>query len=565
MGSHSARHRSARTRATAPEERATALVARLGPTPYTASTDTAQSRHAAMRRPIGRPDLDGSTALPVRPSRPPGSAGGTRGAGSRPPGRPLVNPVGVPLTHSFAGTPATADDAAVGRADIIAEPGSADLDGPADDAPATAGDRRRHAVDETAPWPVTPAATGGPRRAAHRAEETGPWPVTVPRAPAALFTPVTAPHPADVASSDGARIEPATSDPDLSDVGTIVPSASPSPTLVAPWISTRRPADRTRNVPPTRRGGAHSSATTGAWSLGLRAQPMVAALSVTAVGAGAVLAATAISDHQQVPRLTATHAPVQDGALSLTLASAHPTARPHVADPRSVLTAAQPTVAASSIVARATADAQATTTPTPTPDAAATASAAARASAAVQTSSAARASAAAASSAAAKASVAARAAASAALTATATVAPAPVAAPSAAPPPASHVAPPPPPTAGSNLGVRALAAARTRTGRPYVWGAAGPGAFDCSGLVLWAFNQVGVSLPHSSAAQSTMGTPVARTDLQPGDLVFFYSPVRHVGIYAGNGMVLNAPAPGEDVQLSSMAYMPFHSARRMTT
>ena len=100
-------------------------------------------------------------------------------------------------------------------------------------------------------------------------------------------------------------------------------------------------------------------------------------------------------------------------------------------------------------------------------------------------------------------------------------------------------------------------------GKPYRWGAAGPSAFDCSGLVMWAFNQVGVSLPHSSAAQSRLGTPVAKGDLQPGDLVFFYSPVSHVGIYAGNGMVLNATQTGQPVQLTKLANMPFHSARRI--
>jgi cell wall-associated NlpC family hydrolase len=118
--------------------------------------------------------------------------------------------------------------------------------------------------------------------------------------------------------------------------------------------------------------------------------------------------------------------------------------------------------------------------------------------------------------------------------------------------------------AGSGTGTRALALAKSKVGDPYVWGAAGPSAFDCSGLVVWAFKQLGISLPHSSASLSAMGTPVAMGALQPGDLVFFYSPVSHVGIYAGNGMVLNATESGEPVQFTKLANLPFHNARRIT-
>jgi len=120
------------------------------------------------------------------------------------------------------------------------------------------------------------------------------------------------------------------------------------------------------------------------------------------------------------------------------------------------------------------------------------------------------------------------------------------------------------PAAGSGLGSRALALAKGKLGDPYVWGSAGPNAFDCSGLVVWAFKQLGKALPHSSSTLSTMGAPVTRGALQPGDLVFFYSPVSHVGIYAGNGMVLNATESGRPVQYSKLANMPFHSARRIT-
>jgi cell wall-associated NlpC family hydrolase len=119
--------------------------------------------------------------------------------------------------------------------------------------------------------------------------------------------------------------------------------------------------------------------------------------------------------------------------------------------------------------------------------------------------------------------------------------------------------------AGSGVGGRALALARGKLGNPYVWGAAGPSAFDCSGLVVWAFKQLGIALPHSSATLSTMGTPVSKAALQPGDLVFFYSPVSHVGIYAGNGMVLNATQSGEPVQYTKLAYLPFHNAVRITS
>lgn len=118
-------------------------------------------------------------------------------------------------------------------------------------------------------------------------------------------------------------------------------------------------------------------------------------------------------------------------------------------------------------------------------------------------------------------------------------------------------------SAGAGVGAAALAIAQTKIGKPYVWGASGPNAFDCSGLVMWAFKQVGVSLPRTSAAQSQVGTAVSKGDLRPGDLVFFYSPVSHVGIYVGDGKILNASTSGEPVKISNMAYMPFHNARRI--
>ncbi|MTE14038.1 NlpC/P60 family protein [Nocardia aurantiaca] len=111
-------------------------------------------------------------------------------------------------------------------------------------------------------------------------------------------------------------------------------------------------------------------------------------------------------------------------------------------------------------------------------------------------------------------------------------------------------------------GTSALAAGLTRVGDPYVWGATGPDQFDCSGLVQWAFHQVGKNVPRTSQQQSSFGTPVDEKDLQPGDVVFFYSDISHVGIYAGNGLMLHASTFGVPVQVAPMGSTPFHSARR---
>jgi cell wall-associated NlpC family hydrolase len=89
-------------------------------------------------------------------------------------------------------------------------------------------------------------------------------------------------------------------------------------------------------------------------------------------------------------------------------------------------------------------------------------------------------------------------------------------------------------------------------GVPYVWGGASPSGFDCSGLVMYVYAQVGVSLPHYTGAQWGMGVPVARSDLQPGDLVFFDG-LGHVGIYIGNGEFIHAPHTGTVVQISSLS------------
>ena len=109
----------------------------------------------------------------------------------------------------------------------------------------------------------------------------------------------------------------------------------------------------------------------------------------------------------------------------------------------------------------------------------------------------------------------------------------------------------------------AMSIAMGKLGAPYRWGAAGPGAFDCSGLVYWSYRQTGMTLPRSSSAQSRVGTPVSKGALQPGDLVFFYRPVSHVAIYIGGGRVVHASTAGKPVKISNLNDMPFATARRI--
>ncbi|MGK5531260.1 NlpC/P60 family protein [Streptomyces sp. URMC 129] len=116
---------------------------------------------------------------------------------------------------------------------------------------------------------------------------------------------------------------------------------------------------------------------------------------------------------------------------------------------------------------------------------------------------------------------------------------------------------------GSSRGEAALSAAASKLGSPYVWGATGPSAFDCSGLTSWAFSQAGVSLPRTSQAQAGVGTRVGMNELAPGDLVFFYSDLHHVGIYAGNGQIIHAPRPGSSVEYLSINAMPFQFGTRV--
>jgi len=104
--------------------------------------------------------------------------------------------------------------------------------------------------------------------------------------------------------------------------------------------------------------------------------------------------------------------------------------------------------------------------------------------------------------------------------------------------------------------------AMAQVGDAYVYGATGPSAYDCSGLTMMAWAQAGVSLPHSSSGQMGSGAPVSQSQLQPGDLVFYYSPVSHVGMYIGNGMIVHAANPGDGVTTAPVNSMPYSGAVR---
>jgi cell wall-associated NlpC family hydrolase len=108
----------------------------------------------------------------------------------------------------------------------------------------------------------------------------------------------------------------------------------------------------------------------------------------------------------------------------------------------------------------------------------------------------------------------------------------------------------------------ALAWAQKQLGKPYSFGATGPGSFDCSGLTLGAWKAAGVTINRTSQAQFRNGRAVSRDDLQPGDLVFFYSGISHVGLYVGNGTIIHAPHPGAGVRYAKLSTMPFAGARR---
>jgi cell wall-associated NlpC family hydrolase len=114
----------------------------------------------------------------------------------------------------------------------------------------------------------------------------------------------------------------------------------------------------------------------------------------------------------------------------------------------------------------------------------------------------------------------------------------------------------------SGRAAAAVQYAMAQVGDAYVYGAMGENAFDCSGLTMRAWAQAGVSLPHSSSAQFGSGPRIAASDLQPGDLVFYYSPISHVGMYIGNGMIVHAANPGTGVAVSGLYSMPYVGAVR---
>jgi cell wall-associated NlpC family hydrolase len=120
-------------------------------------------------------------------------------------------------------------------------------------------------------------------------------------------------------------------------------------------------------------------------------------------------------------------------------------------------------------------------------------------------------------------------------------------------PPSSPVAPPPSGGGGGSGGAAAAVAyARAQVGKPYCYGGSGPGCFDCSGLTMMAWQQGGVSLPHSSAAQINVGRRISASELQPGDLIFYYSPISHVSIYIGGGQRISATHTGDYVRVQSL-------------
>jgi cell wall-associated NlpC family hydrolase len=120
----------------------------------------------------------------------------------------------------------------------------------------------------------------------------------------------------------------------------------------------------------------------------------------------------------------------------------------------------------------------------------------------------------------------------------------------------------------SSVGAQAVQIAMGELGVPYVWGGASPSGFDCSGLTMWVYAQLGIHLDHYTGSQWTAGVPVPYDQLAPGDLVFFEPDIGHVGIYIGNGEFIHAPHTGTVVQISSLSdswyAAEYQGARRVT-
>ncbi|SEO18065.1 C40 family peptidase [Actinacidiphila rubida] len=114
----------------------------------------------------------------------------------------------------------------------------------------------------------------------------------------------------------------------------------------------------------------------------------------------------------------------------------------------------------------------------------------------------------------------------------------------------------------SSVAQQAIAFARQQIGKPYVWGATGPDSFDCSGLTQAAYKAAGINLPRTTYDQVNVGTRVSEANLQPGDLIFFFSDVSHVGMYIGGGEMIHAPHTGTVVKIAPITEMPFYAAVR---
>jgi len=130
--------------------------------------------------------------------------------------------------------------------------------------------------------------------------------------------------------------------------------------------------------------------------------------------------------------------------------------------------------------------------------------------------------------------------------------------------PAVHLPSPTGVTAATaTTAAQAVAIAKAQVGKPYVWGATGPNAFDCSGLVQYAYGKLGIKLPRTTYAQVEAGKRVSVANLRPGDLVFYYSGISHVAIYIGNGKIVHASRPGKPVNVAPLHSMPIAAAVRV--